>query len=386
MNKYLIRLRALNLLFGVRFYLPFLIIYFSDITGSYAYASSVIALIFISSSIMELPTGMLSDYFSRRSIAIISAALFAVSIILYAIPTTITIIIGALVNGLYIALASGNNDAYVYELIKNKDSVDNYNKLHGDISSYKFITLAASAGVGSIALYYGASISQLIIATIPFALIPFLIWYTLPDLKVKNTSIIKPIQDIKNMHSYFKSNDKMRNVALTNTLSYGFGEASYQFRNNYIATLVPLWVIGVLQIMQDILASIGFRFSASITKSLGFFNTFVIGRIVVRSIIFLATLLNNIITPFLINIDGFSFGVNKINNDKFYQDRFTDSQRASLMSMINLSKNLFFGVMLILVGFIADIYTPRVAYSIFLFGHILTALPFIKIFRSTDTK
>ena len=49
-----------------RIYGPVLVVYFAQVTGSYAEAVLILAIAKIASSLFELPTGVFSDYVGRR--------------------------------------------------------------------------------------------------------------------------------------------------------------------------------------------------------------------------------------------------------------------------------------------------------------------------------
>ena len=102
----------INFCLDFRIYNAIAIIYFSQITGSYALGLGVFSLRTIASSFFELPTGFLSDMVGRKMTVVLGQAFSVAAIISYAIGGSFFVLaVGAILEGLAIAFFSGNNDA-----------------------------------------------------------------------------------------------------------------------------------------------------------------------------------------------------------------------------------------------------------------------------------
>ena len=103
----------------INFYSVIIILYFTDITGSYMLGMSIFSITTISTAILEIPTGILSDKIGRKKTIVIGSICSIVSnTILLLAKNYNLLIIYALFSGLEKALFSGNNDAYVYDNLK----------------------------------------------------------------------------------------------------------------------------------------------------------------------------------------------------------------------------------------------------------------------------
>ena len=74
-------------------YLPIQMIFFAQITGSYAKAMTIIALGNIVSSVLELPTGCWSDKYGRKTVCALGALSMFVAITLWTFATNFEILL-----------------------------------------------------------------------------------------------------------------------------------------------------------------------------------------------------------------------------------------------------------------------------------------------------
>jgi MFS family permease len=125
-----------NVLVWFRPYTVLAIIYFAQITHSYALAISVFAVVQIAQAVFELPTGMYSDIVGRLRCLILGAVASAISVISYALATSYTLLlVGALGEGAFLALINGNNEALLYETLVEADKEESYATTLGNVSS-----------------------------------------------------------------------------------------------------------------------------------------------------------------------------------------------------------------------------------------------------------
>jgi MFS family permease len=73
-----------NFFTDFKLYAPIAIIYFAQVTGSYALGMSVFSIVFITSAVAELPTGILSDFVGRRKTMIFGALSAVIYSVFYA--------------------------------------------------------------------------------------------------------------------------------------------------------------------------------------------------------------------------------------------------------------------------------------------------------------
>jgi len=115
---------------------PLAIIYFSKVTGSYALGLSVFSVVQLSAAIFELPTGILSDFVGRRKTMILGAIAYVFAFVLYAVGQFYwVLILGAILEGLARSFYSGNNEALLYDSLKEENRTDELPTVLGKIGS-----------------------------------------------------------------------------------------------------------------------------------------------------------------------------------------------------------------------------------------------------------
>jgi len=109
----------LNFCTDLAFYAPIAIIYFSQVAGSYTLGMGVFSIVMISSAIFEIPTGIFSDLIGRKNTVILgSIAYFGAAVALALAQSFPVLAIAAVLEGLGRSFFSGNNDALLYDTLK----------------------------------------------------------------------------------------------------------------------------------------------------------------------------------------------------------------------------------------------------------------------------
>src|SRR5688572_28940891 len=125
-----------NFFTDFKLYAPVAVIYFSMVTGSFALGMSIFSIVMISSALFEIPTGVLSDHMGRRRTLMFGALASVAYVTCYAIGQSYWILaIGALFEGLSRSLYSGNNDALLYDTLKEEGKEEEFAEYAGKLSS-----------------------------------------------------------------------------------------------------------------------------------------------------------------------------------------------------------------------------------------------------------
>jgi MFS family permease len=100
--------------------------------------------------LVEVPSGILADRWSRRGVLVIASVALALTALIGGVSTNVpTYIVGALVLGVYFAMYSGTMDAMVYDtLIEELGNSDRFERLIGRIRLAESVTLVTSSLVG----------------------------------------------------------------------------------------------------------------------------------------------------------------------------------------------------------------------------------------------
>jgi MFS family permease len=350
-----------NFFSDFRPYAPVAIIYFAGITHSYSLGLAVFSIEMLSTSIFELPTGIISDMVGRRRTIIFGSMMSVLSVIFYAIGGYFwVLVIGSVFAGLARSFYSGNNQALLHDSLKEQNHVDAYAEHSGNVSSMFQIALGVSALLGGLIAYFSFPL-VLWLSVIP-QIICFIISLYISEPKIHDPN------DKTNIYSHlkeavikFRENEKLRTLSIASILDYGIGESLYQFSSAFVSLLWPLWAIGLAKMLSNIGAAIGMRFSGRVTKKLGFFKSLIVFTIYGRIAGLIAGLFPSIISPLLISSTSLSYGINSIAKDTLFQREFTNKQRATMGSLNSLGASLFFAVFAYIFGMVADTLAPNQA-------------------------
>lgn len=339
------------------FFAPVGIIYFSKIVGSYALGMSLFSLMMISASLFELPTGIFSDKIGRKNTVILGSAAGLIAFIFYAVGHNYMVLaLGAIIEGIMRSFYSGNNDAFLHNILSQSKQQHKYHEYLGKVSSTTQIALALAAVIGSFIANYSFALLMWI-SVIPkvFCLI---VSFLLTEPEHPNHGRTNIYQHMGKALVAFRDNRKLRLITIAATIRYALGEAGYEFRAVFVNTLWPLWAVG----FSNFLSNIGGAFSFYISgKTIDRFSPRVVlwFEIVSNRIVNLISLLfPTVVSPALMGSTSITFGPGTVAVNMLLQQEFSADERATMGSLTSLFGSLGLAVTGFFIGYIADIYGP----------------------------
>lgn len=353
-HKNITLLTWFNFFSDLIFYGPIAILYFSQITGSYALGLSIFSVQSISAAIFEVPTGILSDFVGRRESMIFGSAAVLLGMLCFALAQgSLFLVLGSAFIGIAQTFFSGNNDALLYDTLKEANHEKKYSEYLGLVSSMSQVGLAAGALIGgfvagwSFRFVFWISIVPQVICLI----LSFFVIEPKKHYKKVDTNIFSHIgESIKQ----FKNNWKLRNLSLSSIIKHGIGESMHQFGPAFIALLWPVWALGIPRFLSHLLATFGFRFAGKIIKKLGSIKTVALSSSSSWVVGMMAYIFPTVISPILLSLTSFNFGTRTVAQNDLLQNEFTDHQRATMGSLNSLFGSLFFALFAFLLGSVAD--------------------------------
>lgn len=107
--------------------------------------------------LVETPSGILADRWSRKGVLILGSLMLVLSSLICGLSTTpLVFIIGTLLWGVFFAMYSGTYDSIVYDtLIEEKEDVALYDKYYGYIRFYDSIALVLGSLIGGTLSHFG---------------------------------------------------------------------------------------------------------------------------------------------------------------------------------------------------------------------------------------
>lgn len=375
MPKNIRLLYLISFLSSFRFFTPILVIYFAQVTGSYAQAMTLVAFDSLFQAILEIPTGVFSDLIGRKSTTILAgtAGLFCVSF--WAIGGNFWyLFIGTFFGGLSGALSSGNDEALIYDSLKDSGKEDQFHTYFSKIGTLTLLAFGISALLGGILT--GFSFHLVFWLSIAFNFVAVVMSLFLRNPHIHKKLNINPYLHLRESLQLFITNPSLRMLSLSSAISNSLSQASYQFTPIFVNTLWPIWAIGIMRSSTHFLNAGGNFVSGKVIDRFKSFNVLVSQFVVSRTVLIIAFLFPTVFSPILITFNAFMFGIGQVAQRTLIQKEFTDHQRATMGSLDSFLKRIVSAIILIFMGIFADLIGPR---NILLLGEILV-IPVIFVY------
>lgn len=347
-----------------RFYNPVAVIYFAEVTDSYSLAMAVFSIIIGSSMGFEVPTGMLSDRIGRKYTLLLSSVTFALSLLCYALAQDFTfLVIGALVAGLSEAFYSGNNNALIYESLKQVGRKDDFGHVYGRLGAMIQMALGSSAVIGGVLLGMDYSLRLLVWFSLLSQLVPIILTlFIVEPRRAPEQASTNIFKDLKAALVLFRDRPRLRWLTIANSIQFGLGEASHRFTAAFIQMVWPLWAVSGLAVIRNIFGAIGFWIAGRVNQKWGELRTLMGCSFLMSGFSILAVLLSSIISPVLIYVNNMFYGFGETAKEHLFQNEFSDHQRATMGSLTQFTGSLFFVLAAMALGVIADQTNPARAF------------------------
>lgn len=370
-------LSIFNFLIGFQLYSAILIIYFAKVTGSYALAMSIFSIIFISSAIFEIPTGIFSDIIGRQKTVVLGALSLLLATVFYALGQSyLILVIGGILEGLARSFFSGNNNALLYDSLAQEKKENEYHHYLGKVSSTEQLALAIGAVLGG----FVANISLSLVMWLSVIPNIFLVITSLGLVKTQkylnqSGNIYSHLKEALNL---FRKNYRLKILSITSATGFALGESGFQFGPIFVNSLWPLWAVGAARALSFVGGSISFYFAGPIIQKLKALNTLIINSVVSRILNLLALIFPTIASPAIMSATSLAYGSSEVAKNTLLQKEFTDEQRATLGSINSLAGSFLFGIVSFLLGLIADQIGPLRALIII---NVLLIIPIILLWK-----
>jgi MFS family permease len=336
-----------------RLYAPIAILYYAQVSGSYALAMSIFSITMLAQSLFEVPTGIFSDMIGRKRTVVYGAVASVVAILFYAVGGTyVALVVGAIFEGLGRSFYSGNNDALLYDTVAEMEQRETFQEHLGKTSSMTQFALAISAVVGSL------------IAAFSFQVVFWLSVVPMVLALLVSLRLVEPARTMKtssNVYAHltsalrnFRGNARLRTLSVASVLGYAIGESSWLFRSAFIASLWPVWAIGIAQMIGNATAAVSFYFAGRLLRRFGEFRLLIGGMIISQAVNLFGLLVVTVFSPALMALISCFYGVDTVAKQSLIQREFTDEQRSTMGSLNSFAGSLVFAVFSFLLGALAD--------------------------------
>lgn len=333
------------------------VVFFQQITGSYAFALGVFSIVSIVQSIAEVPTGIISDKIGRRKTMIVSAVLEVLMSLIFALAGTFgykyLLIVGAVVWAFAEAFASGTDDALMYETMEELRKSDKYDIIYARSKTFGQIGLGAGAFIAAIVTYF-YSLTALVWVCAIIDIIPIFICMRFVEPKRHNGEDVTSFKHFIAAIKAFVQNKKLRILATIQMLSHGISFAGHRFEGAYFNMLIPTWAVNVARLVKQTCGAISFSIAPYFRK-FGFYKILVASTIGMTIIKGTAVILNNFATPFIQSCVNILYGTSSTAESALLQQELSSKQRATMGSIVSLFGGILSAGIYWCVGVVADL-------------------------------
>jgi len=346
---------------GFSLWAPIAAIYFSKVSGSYTLGLSIFSIAMISSAVFEVPTGVFSDLIGRKFTTVLGGLFLVFSGILYAIGFSYWwLVAGAVAEGLARSFYSGNNDALLYDSLNKSERKEELEKFMGFIGSAEQWALGIAGLLGGILAYKYSFSLVMWLSIIPTLLCFATSWWLIEvNNKEKNEGNI--FLHLKEALKNFITNKKLRLLSLIKIIGFGLSEPAWQFRSVFVASIWPVWAIGMSQILSCIGAAISFGLSGKIIKKFKLINILVFDKIFSKIVNLISMIFPTVASPALMSSTSLLYGPSEVAEKSLFQGEFSNKQRATMGSLVSFGQSISFAIGATFFGIVADFTSPRIS-------------------------
>ena len=335
-------------------YAPIAILYFAQVSGSYALGMSIYSVANIAQFLFEVPTGIFSDLIGRKRTMVCGACAAVLSLVFYAIGGTyLALLVGGMFEGLARAFYSGNNEAFLHDTLAETGQQAAYQEYLGKTSSMFQAALGVSALLGGIIAAVSFSL-VLWVSVIPMVLA---LLVSLRFANPKPTHAAASANAFAHLRLAFVKtirNPRLRTLSIASVMTFAIGESSWLMRSAFVERLWPVWALGIAQMLSNGFAAVGFYFAGRFIKRFGEIRLLGTGYVFSQTIQLFALISQTVLSPFIQSLDSLFFGINSVAVGGLLQREFTTEQRATMGSLNSFAGSIAFAIFSLLLGALAD--------------------------------
>ncbi|PKL36477.1 hypothetical protein CVV38_01050 [Candidatus Peregrinibacteria bacterium HGW-Peregrinibacteria-1] len=354
-------LKWFNFFSEFRLYAPVAIIYFSQVTGSFALGLSIFSITSVSMAVFEVPTGAFSDILGRKKTIMLGAGASALALVFFALGGSFWMLaIGAVIMGLAEAFFSGNNDALLYDSLRTDSRVKEFPGVFGKVSSMYELGLSISAFIGGFVADWSLEF------VIWLSVLPQLICLVLSFFFIEPKRHSRKIQanvfkHLKDAFLQFRKKWRLRTLSATSILNWSISGSMHQFLPAFYMTILPTWALGLPNALGYFMSWLGYHNAGRIIGRFRETTLMLSGTLFDRVMEFMAYRWPSVYSPIFIVMTSFTYGVNTVASASLLHKEFMSSKRATMGSLNSLAGNMLFAVFAILLGMWADVVGPAKA-------------------------
>jgi MFS family permease len=308
--------------------------------------------------ILEVPTGVVADYFGRKKSVMLGLIFFGIGILIYGfIPSFYMFLVCEFILALGVALMSGADKALFFDSLKDIGEEKECKKLFGKAHSWKLIALLISGPIGSfIGSKMGLNMPMIFSSISIFIAFLFISRFKEPKQYEMENEGKKYFYIFTQGIKFVKNNDFIRKLSLNGILINSAGYFIIWLYQPMLSKLdIPIIYFGYFHaflVLVQVIVSSNFGF---FEKKFGFNNYLKFSSMMVLIFFLLVVLIPNIFTVILLIVFAGGFGLTHLEFVYAHlNENIPSNMRATILSTVGLFSSLFLFMLNPIIGFLAD--------------------------------
>jgi len=400
-KKQIIKFQLYGFLKNLKFFEPFLWVYFLSTGINYVQIGLLIAVKEIVIYVFEVPSGVFADRYGKKTELVICFIFYILSFIIFFFGRDFYVFMAAmLLFGLGEAFRSGTHKAMIMSYLDKNNVKESKSKIYGRTRSFSLIGSTVSSLIAIVFIFIFPSLSWLfLIAIIPYIL-DLLLILSYPNYlneRVDDTFSFKGfmIQNYKSIKYVFKDRKVLKLLIGSSSYNAGFKSIKDYIQPIILSVSLGVLIFSDLSLEENTTIYIGVIYSLlyiiSAFASLNayrFSNKYSIDKVMGimwllsgLSLIVLSIFISNIIVISIVFILIYVFlNIRKPLMIEKIGDATKDNKRASVLSIESQFTSLIIAFFAPMLGLIADLYSISLMLSIF--GGLMIFIFMLRIFTT----
>lgn len=364
---------------GMLFFIPILSLYLQKSLFSVTNVALIFSIQYFAIVLLEVPTGALADLFGRKMTYLLGKIFTMISIVFLYFGTTMTpFIIFALLNALGLSLRSGNDEAIIYDTLKEENKSALYKKVNGILSAIWPLGAIIGSVAGGFFAKYSLSL-PILLSLIPL-LISFMLCLFIAEPKYHKEKHKNVFSHMSNSIGIVLKNKQVFILMMAGSLALAFGEAAHNLKPIFFEFKnIPIEYFGIIFGFVYALSSLGYYFSHGVSNKFGDKKTLIFTGLLFPVLIFLSTITDSYLSIIFLVLTSIPFGLKTPIIMHLLNVETESSRRATVLSINNLFGSLGIALAGIWLGYLADLYNINVAHGIIAACMLLVSVLFFFI-------
>lgn len=361
------------------FIYPFYIIMFEENLSSISQIATLLVIWKISTFVLEYPSGILADTYSRKTQLIIAQLIMALGFVTWILYKTFpAFALGFVFWGISASLKSGTFEAFMFDKMKDLGLQDRFKKSYARSKSFQYLGILIAGGLSTFVFSIGSYdlVLSLSIAALIFSIVPLL---AIKESKsYKSTGEKAEFGLFKQSLLEIKGNQLLLALVLIIVIVEAVGLPIEEYTNILeVESGLKKEMLGIFGLLLQGATLIGTEIAGRLNKIPNKLNILIL---LIDGLIWLVSAhLMNTVSLVLIIVDSFLIAIFFVTFEDDFQRLIPSNIRASVSSLKAFFSRLVASIFFIGFGLFADKYSIQGGYY-FLVAIMITYAVFIFVY------